>query len=407
VVSQHRDLRGGEPIWNAEGGAFPEASAPARSMVDVVIVGAGFIGAILAATLAAAGFSVAIVDRRGPARGSTAASTALLLFEIDVPLIKLGEQIGRGEAERAWLRSFRAMQKFIATVGELSIDCDFAVRDSLYLTGNVLDAGGIVAEAEARQRIGIASRLIDGRALRKTYGIERPAALVSGNSAEADPVRLTHGFLRHALAQGAKLYFPADVVDADYSARGVTAHLDGGARIEAKHLVFATGYELPERLPRQGHRVISTWVMATESQAARLWPTQCLIWEAADPYLYLRTTADGRIVIGGEDEERGDAAYREAVLADKTQTLARKLAALLPGVNATPAFAWTGAFGKSATGLPTIGAIPGEQRCHAVLGFGGNGMTYAMIAADVIKGLIEGRPDPDGDLFAFQTAAVS
>ncbi len=380
---------------------------PAHSTADVVIVGAGFTGAILASTLAAAGHSVAIVDRRGPARGSTAASTALLLFEIDVPLTKLGEKIGREKAERAWLRSFRAMQKLIATVGELAIDCDFAARESLYLTGNVLDADGIAAEAQARQEIGIASRLVDSRALRETYGVERPGALISGNSAEADPVRLAHGFLRDALAQNAKLYFPTDVADVDCSERGVTAHLDGGARIEAKHLVFATGYELPERVPREGHRVISTWAMATEPQAARLWPTQCLIWEAADPYLYLRTTADGRILIGGEDEDRGDAAYREAVLGEKTRTLSRKLGTLLPGVDTTPAFAWTGAFGKSATGLPSIGAIPDQPRCHAVLGFGGNGMTYAMIAADVIKGLIEGSPDPDGDLFAFQAAPVS
>ena len=31
-----------------------------------------------------------------------------------------------------------------------------------------------------------------------------------------------------------------------------------------------------------------------------------LIWESSDPYLYLRTTADDRIICGGEDEESAE-----------------------------------------------------------------------------------------------------
>ena len=368
----------------------------------MVVVGAGFTGAIIAETLTAEGLSVVLVDRRGPARGSTAASTALLLFEIDTPLIKLAQIIGQVRAERAWLRTTRAMRGLIAKVAELQIDCDLVERESLYLSGTVLDAGGLAAEATARQRIGVASRLIDARTLRDTYGISRPAALLSGNSAEADPVRLTHGLLRHAVARHAKLYFPADVVAVESGSDSVAAHLDTGARIEAAHLVFATGYELPQVVPRGGHRVISTWAMATVPQADRLWHSQCLIWEAADPYLYLRTTMDGRIVIGGEDSDQGDASYRDAVLAEKTKVLRQKLGMLLNGIDTTAAFAWAGAFGKSDTGLPSIGTIPGHSRCHAVLGFGGNGMTYALIAADVVKCLINGRMDSDGDLFAFK-----
>jgi len=56
---------------------------------------------------------------------------------------------------------------------------------------------------------------------------------------------------------------------------------------------------------------------------------------------------------------------------------------------------------KLKTGLPSIGAIPGKQNCYAVLGFGGNGITFAMIAAEVLREAIAGRADPDADLFAF------
>ena len=55
----------------------------------------------------------------------------------------------------------------------------------------------------------------------------------------------------------------------------------------------------------------------------------------------------------------------------------------------------------SSSGLPRIGRVPGMPGCWAVLGYGGNGTTYARIGADVICGALLGRPDTDADLYAF------
>jgi glycine/D-amino acid oxidase-like deaminating enzyme len=126
-----------------------------------------------------------------------------------------------------------------------------------------------------------------------------------------------------------------------------------------------------------------------------------MMWEASEPYLYLRTTADGRVICGGEDEDFSDDGARDALIARKTRVLSRKLKALIPGIDATPDFAWTGAFGESATGLPTIDAVPGMASCWVALGYGGNGITYSRIAADVISGALAGRPDADADLYGF------
>ena len=71
----------------------------------------------------------------------------------------------------------------------------------------------------------------------------------------------------------------------------MTLTTDSGHEVRAKHAVFATGYELVDLVRPRGHKVLSTWAMATAPQPGRLWPSRCLIWEAADPYLYLRTTA--------------------------------------------------------------------------------------------------------------------
>lgn len=39
--------------------------------------------------------------------------------------------------------------------------------------------------------------------------------------------------------------------------------------------------------------------------------------------------------------------------------------------------------------------------CYAVLGYGGNGITFSMVAAQIIQALLRGERDPDADLFDF------
>ena len=155
-------------------------------------------------------------------------------------------------------------------------------------------------------------------------------------------------------------------------------------------------------MPRRHHQITSTWAIATvRQQRRRLWAGECCIWEASDPYLYIRTTPEGRVICGGEDAEFSDAGNRKELLDQKTAALQRKLHRLLPQLDPTIEFAWTGAFGETTTGLPIIGPVPRMPNCWIALGYGGNGTTYAALAADIIAGEIAGRPDVDADLYRF------
>jgi len=71
-------------------------------------------------------------------------------------------------------------------------------------------------------------------------------------------------------------------------------------------------------------------------------------------------------------------------------------------VDARAAFAWTACFGASATGSPTIGEIPGYPHCYAALGYGGNGITFSMLAASLLTAAISGKRNPDAHLFEFK-----
>jgi glycine/D-amino acid oxidase-like deaminating enzyme len=303
---------------------------------------------------------------------------------------------------RAWSRSHRALHGFAARTRALGVACDFERRDSLYLPGDVLGAREMKQEAQARRAIGIETGYLTRSALRERFGIARQAALLGYDDVALDPQQLTAGYLRAALGRGMKVYAPVDVTAVEAGARRVRAETKHGPVIRCRTLIYATGYELPRRIPNKGHRVISTYAMATHPQPRRLWPERCLIWEAADPYLYLRATRDGRVVAGGEDEEFSDAQARDALVPRKIKTIRRKLGRLFPRLDTTPAFQWAGSFGATDTGLPVIGEVPGMRNCWAVLGYGGNGITYSRIAAEIIRTSLAGKADPDAELYAFQ-----
>lgn len=396
------DLRTGRPVWMAyRAPRVPCTTLRRDARTDVLVVGMGISGAMVAESLTAAGFRVMLIDRRGPVLGSTPASTALVQYEIDVPLTRLSRAMGRGPAEQAWRRSRLAVANLSARIDALGIPCGKVERGALLLAGNDLGAQGLRAEAEARRAAGLYAEYLTRAQLKDRFGIARAAAILSPGNLALDPRQLTAGLLNRSIARGARAHAPVEATTMESSRSGVMVGTADGPVISAAHLVLATGYELTSLVPTKAHKVISTWAIATRRQPRALWPEEVLIWESSDPYLYLRSTSDGRIICGGEDEEFSAEDLRDALIPAKTARLSSKLARLFPSVDPRAEFAWAGAFGSTSSGLPLIGKVPRHPRVHAVLGYGGNGITFSSIAADIVRADLIGGTDADAALFAF------
>jgi glycine/D-amino acid oxidase-like deaminating enzyme len=402
-VTRHRDLRTGRSVWfHRRGVPVPHAPLTRDLSTDIIVVGAGISGAMVAESLADAGRRVVIVDRRPPVLGSTPASTALLQYEIDTPMTHLARLVGVTRAERLWRRSKLALDALGERVRHLGIEASTQTRSSLYLDGNVLDAGALRAEGDARRRAGFEVAYLPPRLVEARTGIRRRHALLGHGNMTADPRRLAAGFLNAAIRRGARICSPVVIEAVEAGRSGVVVATAEGPVLRASTLVFATGYELPKGVPRSHHTIVSTYAIATRPQPRALWADGSLLWEASDPYLYMRPGPDGRIICGGEDENFSDATTRDALLAAKTTTIERKLAALLPGVDPRADYAWCGTFGASDTGTPSIGPVPRMPGCYAVLGYGGNGITFSALAAQLLRNQITGDGDPDSDLFSFR-----
>jgi glycine/D-amino acid oxidase-like deaminating enzyme len=392
-LTERHDLRSGTAPWDDDVPEFASSDRLPGRPVDVAICGAGITGAMLAERLSAAGLAVAVLDRRRPGQGSTSASTALVLWEADVPFTHLARKLGEPEAARRWRRVHRAATGLWERFAREDIASDRKARPSLYLDGDLLDGNELQMEAELRARHGLPSVFLQPEATAERFGIAPRAAIVSTDSFEANPLRLTLALLAIARQRGATVTYPADALRLTHHADSVVLVSDQG-EIQARHAILASGYERPRLFLPAAFSLKSTYAMATAPVAAPLWRENAMIWHAAHGYLYARMDAAGRVIAGGGDEKFGQARQRDTLIPEKAEALAANLAALV-GAPIEARERWAAVFGASPDGLPAIGRAANSGRVWLAHGFGGNGITFAALAAELLTAELTGSPDPD------------
>ncbi|WP_234188873.1 FAD-binding oxidoreductase [Shinella sp. NM-101] len=403
-ITRQRDLHESRPLWaDSPRISLRTRRSPQRQDYDCIIVGAGISGALAAHALADGKRSVLVVDRREPVHGSTLASTAMIQHEIDVPLHRLAGMIGVDKAQRAWQRSARAVEQLTRIVADAGLSCGFERKKTLFLAGDAYGRRALQAELEARQAAGIEAELVDAAQLAERFSIDRTGALLSDISASANPAQMAAGILRAAAARGVEIVSPLEITDMRATTDCVFLATAEGNIVSARHVVFCSGYEFLEAVADRDHAIVSTWALSTPPDTALPdWLKDCIVWEGADPYLYLRRSRDGRLIAGGEDEESENAYASPQKLRRKAKTIHRKVEALLGLSLPEPDHVWAAPFGTTRTGLPLIGRVPGLPNVFAVMGFGGNGITFSQIAAEIVAADIAGHGDADADLFAFR-----
>ncbi|MGH7514386.1 MAG: NAD(P)/FAD-dependent oxidoreductase [Gemmatimonadales bacterium] len=398
------DLTSGTPLWPTLVGlpaAYPRLRRDLRC--DVAVIGGGITGALVAHRFAREGIHVVLLEAREIARGSTAATTALIQYEIDTHLVDLIDRRGADHAVRSYRLCLDAVRGIEALAESGSDGCGWRATRSLYLASRRRDRQMLERERLARRSAGIEVELLSERDIRDRFSFSRPAALLAPVAGEVDAYRLTHSLLAQAASVGLEAYDRSPVVKYLSEPDGVELHTAAGARVRARKAVFATGYETPEFLERSQVRLLSTYAFATEPlEHTEGWgEDRCLIWETARPYFYARTTPDGRAIVGGADTPFATAHKRGLLLRKRCERLEGQFRTMFPAITAEADWRWGGTFGETDDGLPYIGTARQFPHGYFALGYGGNGITFSWIAANILLDLFLGRPNPDADLFRF------
>lgn len=397
-------LKSGYPYWAVKNGlmhAFPRLERDASC--EVAVVGGGISGALIANELATHGHEVCVVEGRDIGWGSTAASTALLQYEIDTHMTDLARRLGEADAALAYHACADAigMLRQVATeVGEVG----FADMRSLYWASRRRDLKPLQEEMAFRAKHGLAVSWIGAAALGETWGLHAPGAILSSPAARIDPYRMTYRTLMRLERMGVPVYDRTHIAHLEPRPRGIRLYTDDGACLHAGNVVLATGYEAQPWLAQRVARNRSTYAFITDPMPASALRgvDDTLLWETARPYLYLRSTEDHRMLVGGADDAVDLARRRDLRVRSRTRQLVRQAARVLPDLELTPTFAWGGTFAETEDGLPFFG--PHAQYGHHVhfaMAYGGNGITYSMLGARLIRALLERRRHRLLPLFSF------
>src|ERR1700730_6446265 len=150
------DLRSHNPYWLLKSGIVRDYPSIDRNLsTDVVIIGAGITGALVAWHLTKRGIPLIVLERRHVGMGSTAASTSLLQYEIDTHLCKLQQLVAREKANRCYLLCRESIYKLKEICDQLCFDTSFGLRPSFQFASYHSHVKQLENEYRERRAIGI------------------------------------------------------------------------------------------------------------------------------------------------------------------------------------------------------------------------------------------------------------
>lgn len=388
------DLKSNEPFWLVKNGiieSFP--SLRNDEECDILIVGGGITGSLIAHQCIEDGYKTILIDKREIANGSSSATTSMLQYEIDVPLYELTDKIGKEGAEASYKACFDSINQLEKICKKIISEAGFAKKKSVYFASFKKDVKILEQEIKARKDAGYDVEWLTEEDLKKDYNLHQAyAGIVSKMGGSVDAFKLVHELLLYNIKKGLKVFDKTELTDIKYHKDYNVVILDTGAKIKAKKTIFCTGYEATNMIPEKFVDLLSTFAMVSEvnDQINDEFP-DVLIWDTADPYIYMRTTDDGRILVGGEDEEFQNPAKRDELIGKKTKKLEKTFKKYFPNANFYTDFAWAGTFGETKDGLPYIGEHANFKNSYFVLGFGGNGITFSVIGMEMVSKWLEGK----------------
>ncbi|GAB0155310.1 FAD-dependent oxidoreductase [Chryseobacterium sp. Alg-005] len=405
VKNINMDLKSNEPFWLLKNGLIASyPSLKSDEKCDVLIVGGGITGSLIAHQMIEDGYNTILIDKREICNGSTSATTSMLQYEIDVPLSDLMEQVG----EKGAVESYKACSKAIDTIEklakEIKSDAGFKRKQSVYFASKKNDVVWLKKEFEVRKKAGFKVKWLESDDILKKFGFENTyGGILSAQGASIDAFKLAHELFKLNIKKGLKIFDKTEMKSVEHYKGYNLVSTVNGPKIKAKKIIYCIGYESKNLIKENFVDLKSTYAIVSEIDKTKFRNmTDTLVWNTDKPYMYMRTTDDGRMLIGGGDEDFHDAGKRDALLDKKEKEILKALKKIKPDYLLYTDFVWAGTFGETKDGLPYIGEHPRFKNSYFVLGFGGNGITFSVTGMEMASLFMKNKKHPLSRYFKFE-----
>ena len=355
---------------------------------DVVIAGAGISGMLTAYMLQLNGFRCCVIEENSAGTGSTSFSTGLLQYETDKAL---AESDNPEAVLQCYHDNIRAITELRKIVMQYAIDCEWKDTENLCLAFDNEQKEGLIAEYDAQREAGFACELIPEKQLKDIYGLNAKYAMSTGNGASVNASKLVSGLLKVFLKKG-RIYLDhtrlLNYQDTEQNVSCQISHEQHETVLHCAHLIIATGYH-KQFLPRGNLQIRNTYsTRIRTNEDFQMFSGN--IWDCNDPYFYLRGEGLRSFLLGGLDED-----IIHPVDENKLRHKEEKLRRYFHTISGITQFSMESTkacrFISTRDGMPVIGPSGDSGNVIYAFGFGGNGIVFSTIAADLIKCKLMGK----------------
>jgi glycine/D-amino acid oxidase-like deaminating enzyme len=371
--------------------------------VDVAVIGGGFTGLWAAHFLLQAqpSLKLAVLESEVVGYGASGRNGGFAMTLLSRSLSDLVQAFGPQAARAAHdavARSVNAIGQFSAVHG---VACDYAKNGFIGVASDESQIARIDADRRAAEQLGIEDiRYIAGDELRRQ--IQSPlyrCGLEEKTCALLNPARLVRGMARVVRQQSGIIYEQTPVQEIKTTSGSVDVHTARGT-VHADKLVLATNaysVQFPEF--RRLLIPLYSYIVLTEPLSEGQWAS--LGWEGRHgledkrTYIhYFRPTADGRVLMGGEDAPYyygsaiGPEHDRNPRVFQRLQQDLRTIYPQLKDVRFT--HQWGGPVAVTSRFVPTFGTLEGG-RVHFGFGYSGHGVAPTHLGGQILRDLVLGQ----------------
>lgn len=357
---------------------------------DVCIVGGGIAGLMAAYTLAKAGKSVIVIDKKDIGLGETSRTTAHVTWVLDERYHALLSLFGKEKVSLVACSHRTAIDDIEKIVLEENISCDWLRTDGYLFASTVKGKEGLIQELGALQDLGQ-----DVHKLKKApiEAFETGFCLHFPRQGCLHILKFIDGLTKAIQKYGGKLFSHTTALDFQ-DGSPCKVKVKGHLSVTAKAILVATNTPINNRYKIHTKQApYRTYVIGASVPKGTI--GKGLYWDLKDPYHYIRLQEDETdpekewLLIGGADHKTGQAKNTE----DKFSSLEKWAKKHFPMIQEI-AYHWSGQVFEPVDVLAFIGRNPGDKNIYIATGFSGNGITYGAISGRLISDLIMGHSNP-------------
>lgn len=378
----------------------PDPAAELPRVAEVVVIGAGMVGAMLAYRLALRGMRPLVIEANAPASGASGRLAGLALAGLGDHFPRVTRLV-RAAGGRSILdytrRSLDLLEELHDELG--GFDWSRCGSLDLYLTQAEEEHGRRLARQQADE--GLEVRILDRAELGALAPGLDASRVRSGRWTSGDgllhPIRLVYALLAAAKAHGASLVTGVRVERVVARSGRIAGVETSSAPVDAGAVVLASNAWTPWLVPHLAANLTPIREHACVTEP--LPPLLTSGFETNRCNEYWRQLETGEILVGGfaaADEGMGIGTYSMDVSPQVPPLLAGLLARLHPAAaGARIVRCWAGLLDFASLEIPLVGALPAEDGSpvpggYLACGLTGHGLPYAPVIGELLADLVAG-----------------